>query len=316
MLAMKFRLARAVGLLATAALIAGATAVARVNGDDRHACQSCFVLHERTQLVKSPIPESAEELAANRFLDACADALEIFNGDSSAECLCLLDDLLTDVVVNPSLEPSLPSRHLIKTTFGVLCSSSLVLLASRGPSLSIAFYGRAGERLARTVRGNVDDTEIDTNEILNFAERRFRQLYGGKQEELAVSVNEIALALDAVKSLSLIFAVDETNNFSSAQRGQAHPVKSFESHVTLIICDRAIGLEGGTDSLVSCKAFNSLADGPHGELCRQTESFTDSEIGQMMHARLTKHACVEAKPCGKCRSLVDTTHRGKQKLGL
>ena len=112
----------------------------------------------------------------------------------------------------------------------------------------------------------MDDSKIDTKEVLNFHRWLFLEIDGGEQKELAVSIDEIALALDAVKPLRLVFTVDHSNNFPASQRSKRNSVKSLESEIPLIVGNCSVRLKRRATSPVSGKAFNGLANSAYGKL--------------------------------------------------
>lgn len=167
MLAQEGSLIRTVGTLAVAADAARLGTVSRVNQRHGHTYASRLVLRKLPQLEESPVSQSSPKTLASRLLAPVANAGEILQRDSGAECLRLFDKTFADVVIDPRLVSSLPTGHFLQSAFRGLCSSPLVLLSrSRSPS-ALPLNLIARERLTSRVGCDVDDAKIDAKEGVN-----------------------------------------------------------------------------------------------------------------------------------------------------
>lgn len=193
---------------------------------------------------------------------------------------------------------------------------SCLLFAGRGATAAVAGDDFPAMRSAFAVRGDVDDAEINAQERLDFERRRFGQVNRSEQEELASTVNEVALALDPVEALGLILAVNHADYLATSQRGQADLIDALETHVALIVTDGPVVAEDRADGLVAREAFARLADGTHSELSVESELLADREISEAVNRWLTEHASIEGEPRGNRCCCVERSHRVEQKFRL
>ncbi len=312
----KLGLCLAVAPSAMAAPGASLRGVVRVHGHDRDADQPSLVLDKVPELREGPVAEAATIPARNGVLDPGPNMGQVFQGESLIECLGGSDELLGDFVIDVGLKPGLTSADALELAFGGLRSFPLVLLAARGAAAPVPVDGGAAVGVALAVHRDVDDAEVNAQECLDRAGRRFGQFHRGQQVELAVAVDQVALALDAVETLALVLAVDQSDNLTARERGQADAVDALEAHVPLIVGHGAVRPEHRADRLVAAEALHGLADGAHGELCGQVELLADGAVAEPMDARLAEYARGKTLGSGEGRGLVHAAHGVEQQRGL
>src|SRR5262249_45908678 len=128
----------------------------------------CLVLHESPQLVEAPVAESSSKTLCSRLLAAVANTGEILHRDTDAESLCLFDEPLADAMVLVGLKSALPPRFLLQAALGGFCSLSLVLLPGGSSPLAVALNLLASKCLASAISGDVNNTEVHTEERTGF----------------------------------------------------------------------------------------------------------------------------------------------------
>lgn len=313
MFALKVILSLAVGFLAVAADVARPGSVARVNGDNWHTCHLGLVLHEAFQLKESPIAETAAKAFRNRWLDAVADEGQILQCYPNAECLCFRHNALTDPMVLCGLKATLLAAHPFQFPLGVLSSLPLVLFASGLPASTIPVDFLTRECFSGAICGDTDDTKVNAQEVGHFDRWFFLKFNRCHQVKLSVAVHEVTLPLDAVKSFSLILAIDKPDRLPSIQRGEANLVQPLEAKISLIVGNSAIRTKYGAYSLVSGEAFDRLSYSANCQLCGQAELLADRKVCQLVNAWLAEYSSLKSDARGKGSCLIGTSHSVKEK---
>src|SRR5262249_5129007 len=154
-------------------------------------------------------------------------------------------------------------------------AGGLERLAGLMPSSSdlLDLLARVGRSIR--VRGQIHDTQIHTEEVLDLDGGIFGDLDRGVEVELASGVDKIHLALDPVEPPALVLAEDHRDDLAAFQGRETDFVEPLEAENALVIGDRAAWLERRARRLVSPKCVHRLADGPHRELGRKPEALTD-----------------------------------------
>ena len=101
-----------VGPLGVAAARAALRGVGRVHLDERHTGTVCLVLDEHAELVKRPGGLPCSLVASNR--DPLADALELFQGNTTFGAFCDSNDSLGDLMVDMGGVPGFPTCTLFE----------------------------------------------------------------------------------------------------------------------------------------------------------------------------------------------------------
>ena len=113
-----------------ATAMAGPTAVARIDEQQRYACPLGFVDQELPQLPKTPIMLLAALRFANR--DPVAHVRQLFEHKRGFCVFRIRHKAFTQRVIGGSLEAGLCSRHLLQAPLGAFGVRRLVGFASRG----------------------------------------------------------------------------------------------------------------------------------------------------------------------------------------
>ena len=143
-----------------ATAMAGPTAVARIDEQQRYACPLGFVDQELPQLPKTPIMLLAALRFANR--DPVAHVRQLFEHKRGFCVFRIRHKAFTQRVIGGSLEAGLCSRHLLQAPLGAFGVRRLVGFASRGRPRPDYFNVIARIRVAIRVRGKVHDTQVHT----------------------------------------------------------------------------------------------------------------------------------------------------------
>jgi hypothetical protein len=169
------------------------------------------------------------------------------------------------------------------------------------------------ERLASRVHANIDDTQIDPQDIFGFDRRIFGHIARRIQEELAITVHEVNLTINAISPASEVSTNGNLVSCPSFQRGQADlrevGAKSFERQDTSIVGDAAVFLELGLDRLITLVGFAGLADRPDDELSRETVFLSDVVVDDLLDEELARRLLLEAGGSDIIASGVEGFHR-------
>ena len=297
----KLCLVLAVGFFAVAAPRTSPTRVARIDRDQDHAVKLGLVFDERPQLSECP----AAHFSSLLLSEPCpaANSLKVFKGDSAAGAFGRSDDVLADDVVDVPLESGFSIADSSHGSAGILPSPTFeypVHSAAERSTNAVALLPDSLDSLSADAfaiaRGRqIGNTEIDPDKLLNVDRCIFGQVDRTEQVELTVSVDEIALTLNAIEASLLVFTVDHGHDLASGERQKADLIEALEAHQTLIVGHRAGGPKFRAAGLVALKAFDRLADRANCHLARQSKSLAKLIVAQRVNRRLTESLGVKAR---------------------
>lgn len=290
--------------------------VAWVYGDNRKSDKTGFVGQEHSQLRERPVGQARSLILANCCFTSGSDAGQFFNCQPLPFAKCLGDDLFADNVVCMGLESSLPPANFSESATRSPGVSPLVGFSGTGRSLADDINLFTAELRAVISCGNMHNSQVNTNKVFDFHRRSFLDVNCGNQVEPTVSFHKIALPLDAVEPFGLIFAINHVDGLTPLNSCEANFIETFETHIPLVIGHRPFRAKDRTSCLVAGEAFNSLADGPHGELGRELKSTANFKVGQPVNTRLAEYASSESAMGRKSCGLVKYSHRVHQQRGL
>lgn len=311
----KLVLASTVLFGAVTALSAGTAGIARIDSHEEHSGQPGLVLKEKAQLRESPGMQNCALLPQGR--DPSANAVEVFNGNAAFGAFSFGNDLLANAVVDVRGEAPLFSGQLLQPP---LRRTGLFLLKFRPqPAVTMAHRLdlRTGVALTIRIAGNISDTKIDTEKVCWLNGGAVRQVHRAIEIQPAFAVDQIGLTFDPVKSLLLVFAIDQRDDHSLfRQRPQADAVQSLEAHNAFVVSDGAVFPEHRTFRFVPREAFNSFTYRPDGHLCRQAVAAANFRVGQLVDRRLAEDFSFKSTLSREGSGFIDSLHSGKQPLAL
>lgn len=276
-----------VALIDTTAYGAGTRGVARVNRDDRHACEGGFVLDKLAKLVERPVRVSCPLLAPNRY--PVTDTLEVFEGDPAPGVLRGLHDTLADAVVGVCLVALLLAGYLAELALGRPRPLALEVAAAVLVLAALVFNLLAAVLLAVAVCREVDDAEVDAEESANVFWRWRLDFAGDEQVELAADVAQVGLAPVALQQLALALTTQVRHALATLKRPDTHHLLvGAEAEDAVIVGERAARLEGAPGSFVELVGVGHLADSPHRHLGGQAVAFAHGVVGEVVQRVLLK----------------------------
>ncbi len=311
----KLRLGAAILLGAMAAFGTGPASIARVNNSEWNTGEIRFVLQKLAELGERPRMQNCSLLAPG--LDPFADAVQVFNGNAAFGAFSFGNDLLTDIVIDPSGKTALFTREYLKAS---LCCAGLFPLESRSkPAVTVTngFYLRSGMPFAVRIASDIGYSKVHAKEVGGFNGRFVWQIDRAEKVELSFAINQIRLPFNAVEPLFLIFAVNKGNDYAAfRQCPQTHTVQPFEAENTFVVGDGTVGLENRALSFVPCEAFHRFADRTDSHLGGQAKTGPNPCVSQFVDGRLAEYFGLEPALGGECRCFVNALHSFEQTAAL
>jgi hypothetical protein len=289
--------------------------IAGIDKKQRDSGYCRFVGDKQPQLRKRPTVENCSMFAPNS--NPVADATQVFEFKSAIRAFSASNDLLANHVVHVAGESLFLARQLFQTA---LRRSGLFLLEF-GTQTSMPMANRfdfaAAVSFAVRGRGDIRNSKINTQKLRRVNRRIVRKFDSTKQVELSLTVNEVSLPSDAIKTPALVFTVYQRNDHPLLWKSpQAHFVDALKAHNALVVGNRAARLKCRADLLISGKTLNSFTDSPNRHLRRQSKSRPYLDVSQFVDRRLAKNASIKTAASRERCGFVITLHRRQQALGL
>lgn len=309
--ALKLALAAAVLLVAMTTVQASSARVTRVHDGHRNAGQLRFVGDETAKLSKCPSRMLCSLALSNRY--PIADAMEVFQGQSSAGAFSLRYETLADAVVLYRAESGLTAGDFLETIPGAASSAGLKPLAMPVVSLANGLNLRAGKGFAIAIGGEIANAKVNAEPALGVNRSIFGDIYRHVEVEIAFLVDEIGLAALSFEATTVVWADDRRDGHSSYHGSYAHAVKSvLEGIEPLVERDCAVSLELWLNALVALVGFADLADYPDGVLSMESEQVTQLAVVVALESNLVSASVFKSLGCEPVASLVHALHRGQE----
>ena len=287
------------------------TTVARVNRDQQDSGESGFVCKESSQLPEGPRMQNCSLRTPG--LDSAADVGEVFNRQSSACAFSFGNNLLTDYVVGVASKALFFTGQFLQAA---RCRSGLDFLKP-GSQFTMAepdgLQLRTGVPLAIRIGSNVADSKVNAQEVGRLYRGCVGKIDSTVQVELPLTVNQIGLPPDSVKTLLLVLAINQRDDHTSFGKcPQADFIEPLEAKDSLVVGDGPVRFEDWAGILASMEALNRFANSPNGHLGGQAELVSNLAVRQFVDRRLGKHADIEPTPSRKGCGFVHALHCRQQ----
>jgi len=288
-------LRRAVGLLTVAALIAGATRIARVDCDEEDTVELGLVRQEGPQLVECP----SAHLRTLAFAEPgpAADPRQLFDGDPASGVFGACDDLLGDDVVLVLTEPLFAIPNPPQRTAGVAPRTALVVasyLLPEGSTGAVVLHPHGlhrvpGETFTIGCRGEVGDPQVNTKKIGEVLRVQGFNVAGGVQEEHSVDETQIAFALSSTEQLSLPRTTREGDLDTSLDGPDANDLLvHLPGHQAVVVGNATLGTESPLRLLIDLVGVGNLGDGTDGGLGREPKRLAPLMVAEVVESVLSE----------------------------
>ena len=139
--------------------------VARVNDYHRDARRFALVGHKRPQLCEGPRKPFVALSPSHR--NPLTDALKVFQRDCPLLNECFVDEMTTDVMIDPPLIAGLFLPDALQVPFGRLGTAGLKPLTEPLEAAATLPDARARVHIAVAVYSELDDTQVNAQNVLN-----------------------------------------------------------------------------------------------------------------------------------------------------
>ena len=250
-----------------------------INHDDRHPGFLSLVLDEETQLSEGP----AGHLGALRLAKpcTCADALQIFQGQTALGVLRCRNERLTDPVVRVPAKRCFAPCHTLQCTADVLgtfavhlthMGSPLQALPASGVARPTRFNVRTAVRGGIARGGQVDHAKVHAKKIGRLHGRGIRKDDGRIQIPVPISVDNINLPVQTLQMPGLVLAIHHSDDRTSLQGQQADVCRTLPTQQMDIIGHRAIRAEDGAHRAITFEHLDGFPNRSDGHLGRQAKT--------------------------------------------
>lgn len=277
--------------------------VTRVNESDGQGRRLRLVGHKSAELKECPV----SQLPSHLTIEAVASLPNTRQG-FKRECLTRgkrrLNELFADAVIDVSLVIRRSPRHAVKVTLGALGSLALQKGADTLCAAAAGFHGLARIRTAFAVRRQGHDAQVNAENPVRLHEGRVGQVDGREQIEVAADKGEVAFSLLEGEKPALIVPAHERQAQTAINRPDGDfALVNVPSQDTVIVGNRAVGLERALNLLVEFVGVRDFGIAPDNDLRRQVKSGTGRRIRSFVE-RVLAERLVRPRP------LADAVTRG------
>ena len=285
---------------------AGTRGVARIDVDNLYAIQLSLVEEFVFKVVKCPAMQGGSLRLSNRY--PVADAIQIFEGDATSSAadgvrtarrlkvscdpigLSLNHNAFADAVIGIVSETLFLVSLALQQSFGRECAFLLQLATQAAVAMTHAVDVAALVDLSIAVHGNVDDTPVHAQILLNVGGGWLLNLAGRQQIEFAIVIPQVALAFLVLEQFALAIPTDIRYFLPSAQHPDRHRllVPPIGQNAA-VIGDRAMFLERTQAILVRLVAVGNLTQTAYRQLGRQRVFAAQTLVQRTVQHELVKY---------------------------
>jgi len=148
---------------------------------------------------------------SNRAIGAFPNVSKVFYSNSLTVGFGLAHNPFGDDMVGIAFEPGFFAREFLEVAFRILRTTLLKALAQGLMSFAVGFNKSSSEGLARTVRGKIDDAQVNAQCSLRLPWLWLRNIKRHSQVERSIVVEQISLPFNGIQARLLIVAYAEGN---------------------------------------------------------------------------------------------------------
>lgn len=219
-------------------------------------------------------------------LNPFANMRQIFDGNRKSGAFGGSNDLLTYAVVHVLSKPSLLARKSLKSPFCGFGPSPLKSSLTLRQAMPDALYAISGIRTTEAIKGQVDDTEVNTKHSLNIDFLGVGHVANARKIPLAANEHQVGLTFSVSEQRSLSGAANEIDLLAAAKCPDIHAIVAHETQDAVVIWLRgvlperakAVGLVCASSSV----GVSDLGDAPHRGLGGQAEILARSRVSLLV----------------------------------
>lgn len=305
----------AIGFIHTTTCRTRPAGIAWVNRDNSHSGEFCLVLNFLAQIVKRPVAMPCPLLSTNRY--PVADATQVFKGDTASSVFRLLHDTLTDRVVGVFLKARLFAAELLKFTAGAVRALALQIAPAILEPTTVLVDSITRINFTVAIRSDVDNTQVNTEELVNITGFGRFNFAGDKQIKFAVDVAQVAFTAFGLQQLLLPFTGKVRHFLAAFQCPDAnHLLVRIDRQDAVIVGKCAKRVKHTLNFSVQFVGVGHLADGADSHLRRQTEVGANVFVGQMVQGVLLEDLMFPRQFRNVVASVIGTFQRLQQECVL
>ena len=281
-----------VGLLNVSAGSALARGVAWIDVADGESSSLSLVGDLGLQITEGPGVEDSSLLPRGPY--PTADAIEVFDGDSTVGAVGRSDNLLRNAVVRVAREALFLQLALFQEPLSALRPLLLELLAKPCSSSPKAVEVQARKVLAVAGRGDVDDADVYAEPPADLALFGVRHVNRNEQVEAALPKSEIRFSSVVLEKLTLMLSADEGDALPSIDRPDVGCL-AFPGQDARVVRDGSERPERALSLAVELVRIGDLRDATDDRLGREVfERSAAVVVSEPVNVELAKR---RGRPC-------------------
>src|SRR6266446_4669363 len=218
-------------------------------------------------------------------------------------------------MIRVSAEPGFLAREFLEMSFRALRTVLLQALPECMVSFACLLNRLPTKGLTLTVRGKVDNAQVNTEGLSGFIGGWFRNVKSYRKVDNALTINQIGLSLDASHTSLLIVTYEERHKDTPSSGQERDGSQALECHHTRVIDESALWSKRGFDTLISLIGFTGFTDAPDSQLSREFVRGTQLTIHQLLQTKLIGRLLSKRYRSRVVSRLIKGVHRLKQGVG-
>ncbi|MCW3036355.1 MAG: Transposase IS200-family protein [Actinobacteria bacterium] len=274
-------LGQPVGFVDVPAIRAFPGSVARVHEDDGHSRQCSFVNNETAELGECPRMQRGS--LGPPSPDPFADALEVFQGDTSSGAFGLSHDALGNAMVDVSGESSLLPPALFEQALGALGSFRLEPAPKPPVAVAQPVQMAPGKDAPVGIGRDVDDAEVDADHVGHRGSAGLLNCAGCVQVPLPIPIEQIRLTPLTLQEFALVWPAGEGNHLTARDRpDRCSSVVGLVAQDSGVVGDCSQRLERALGVFGSLVSVGHLGNQEHDDLGREPGGLPYPVVGEPM----------------------------------
>lgn len=208
-----------------------------------------------------------------------ANALEVFKGYRSIRVFGFKDKLFADSMIYVTLITGLLAAQFFESSLSGWRTDLLQDTSAVFIPLAVLLYSFTTVGLTIRVCCNIDDTEVNTNSVVNLLWCRLRNLTDSKQVEITFAIHQIGLALSRFQHLLLSLAANVRNLLATTYGPDTNELLFGSPPQNPVIkSDCPKWLESSLCLFVQLVGIRDFSDAPDYNLSRKAELLSDLRV--------------------------------------